>query len=109
MSKSIIRKALSSKGYLQVNKHLAKTLGMHAALMLAELVFQSEIKSADKDGYFSVYRVEMEKETTLSRKLQRAGEKMLEAHKLLKTKTNSVGNQVFYKLNDAGIEKFFED
>ena len=106
----LIRRTLSAGGYLQVNKFLARTLGYEAAVMLAELIWQHELATQngklDDKNFFPVYRAAIEQQTTLTPKLQRKGEDALESVKILETKLNDMGNQLFYKIDTERVEKY---
>lgn len=97
---------------MQVNKLLAREVGLDSSILLAELVWQEELAS-DKDtvtpdGFFPVFRPELERQTTLSPKLQRSAEKKLEELGMLSTKVEKAGgNQLFYRLNQSAIARFF--
>jgi len=113
MRNKFTRTALSSKGYLQVNKLLAREVGLTASMLLAELVWQEELAhdkgTAEADGFFPAFRAELERQTTLSPKLQRAAEKDLESVGMLTTRVDKAGgNQLFYRLNQSAIARFFQ-
>lgn len=109
MRNTLIRNALSSGGFISVNKYVARRLSLHAAIILGELIHKQEIAEQfgkmESEEYFKVYRDDLEKATSLSAKLQRPAEKLLEAHKLIRVKS-LFRDGTLYKLNETEIEKF---
>lgn len=87
--------------------------GLHASIMLAELIWQEELAQQhdrlSTDGFFHVYRKTLEEETTLSSKLQRSAEDMLIAHKMLERRINSTKTEVLFRLNHDKIRKALEN
>lgn len=109
---NLVRTALSSKGFLQLNKKLARALSLHAAILLAELVWQEE-KAVENNrvlpsGFFPVCRDALATETLLSAKQQRAAEELLRAHRFIERKVQTAGDVSTYKLDHSRIIKFLE-
>jgi len=89
-----IKNVLSQNAFWQINKKIAKTVGINAALLLSDLVDkQSYLSSKDEigeDGFFYSTAKQIEESTTLSYKQQKTAIEILESHNMIETQVKGV-------------------
>lgn len=101
---------LTTSSFLAVNRTLARTLGLHEAILLAEFItkeaYHTKRHELTHDGYFYHTRTAIQHNTTLSSFQQRKAVDSLVQHSALLTTTRGIPKQTYYKLNHATIESF---
>ena len=99
---------LSNNGYIIVNKHLIKTIGLHEAIILGEMcseyTYWSSVNRLEY-GFFYSTRENIEKNTGLSPYQQRQAFKTLVDIGAIITKERGMPQKIWYSLNE---EKIYE-
>ena len=101
-----ILKFLASDGFLTVNKHIAKAVGLDAAVLLAELAssynyFETAGQLTDGMFYETVERIE--ENTTLSKYQQAKAVKVLEEAGILTTKKIGIPAKRYFSINEDAL------
>lgn len=101
-----ILKFLASDGFLTVNKHIAKAVGLDAAVLLAELAssynyFETAGQLTDGMFYETVERIE--ENTTLSKYQQAKAVKVLEGAGILTTKKIGIPAKRYFSINEDAV------
>lgn len=99
---------LGGRGFITVNKFLAKTVGLHGAILLGELIsefqyWQKESKLDEYGDFFSTVE-NIEDNTTLSGHQQREAFKVLESFGMVTTIKRGIPAKRFIHLNEKCIE-----
>lgn len=109
----MITELLSKDGYILCNKQLAKTLGLHEAIILGELCAEFEYWKNScgltGEGYFFSTIENIEKNTTLSEKQQRNAISNLVSANILETKLIGLPAKKHFKINEKEIFKFLQN
>jgi len=103
---SILR-LLAADGFLSVNKHIARIVGLDAAVILAELAsahnyFESEGSLTD-DGMFFETVERIEENTTLTRYQQAKAIKVLETAGILETVKKGIPAKRYFRINEEKV------
>lgn len=97
---------LSSNGFLTINKKLARTVGLDAAALLADLASAHlywENNNKLDNGFFYRTQAEIEENTTLSQKVQLKCMKILEMNGLVTTKLKGLPAVKHYRINQSRL------
>ena len=97
---------ISSRGFIAVNKQLAKMYGLDEAIMLGELASEYEYWEARgeiKDGYFYSTVENVQENTTLSDRRQRAAIKTLQSAGVLNMKLKGLPKKRYFSINEGRI------
>lgn len=98
-----VLKLLASDGFLSVNKHIARAVGLDAAVLLAELASSCNYyESADmltEDGMFYETVEKIEENTTLTKYQQAKAIKVLEGCGVLRTARIGIPAKRYFKVN----------
>ena len=109
---NLISKLLDNKGFIPLNKSVAKTLGNNATILLTELVSLNNMHQAnntlDSDESFFATIEFLEEETNLTQYEQKECTIMLEAFGLIETKIKGIPARKFYKVNLNKITEILE-
>lgn len=101
-----ILKFLASDGFLTVNKHIARAVGLDAAVMLAELASSYnyfEMMGQLNDGMFYETVEHVEENTTLSKYQQAKAVKTLEEAGILTTKKIGIPAKRYFLINEDAV------
>lgn len=101
-----ILKFLASDGFLTVNKHIARAVGLDAAVMLAELASSYnyfEMMGQLTDGMFYETVEHIEENTTLSKYQQAKAVKALEDAGILTTKKIGIPAKRYFLINEDAV------
>ena len=101
-----ILKFLASDGFLTVNKHIARAVGLDAAVMLAELASSYnyfEMIGQLTDGTFYETVEHVEENTTLSKYQQSKAVKALEDAGILTTKKIGIPAKRYFLINEDAV------
>lgn len=101
-----ILKFLASDGFLTVNKHIARAVGLDAAVMLAELASSYnyfEMMGQLTDGMFYETVEHVEENTTLSKYQQAKAVKALEDAGILTTKKIGIPAKRYFLINEDAV------
>lgn len=101
-----ILKFLASDGFLTVNKHIARAVGLDAAVMLAELASSYnyfEMMGQLNDGMFYETVEHVEENTTLSKYQQAKAVKALEDAGILTTKKIGIPAKRYFLINEEAV------
>lgn len=101
-----ILKLLASDGFLSVNKHIARIVGLDAAVLLAELAstynyFESQDQLTDGMFYETVERIE--ENTTLTKYQQAKAVNVLAERGMLETKKIGIPAKRYFKINENEV------
>ena len=106
---------LATDGYIQYNKHIARTVGVEEAIMVGLLCSkynlyreQEKLTIIDGEEYFYCTREWIEKETALKEDRQRRAMKTLEEAGILKIKKVGLPSKNHYCLCKEGLDKLFD-
>lgn len=105
----VLTSLLSNRGYILVNKSLARLYGLDEAVLLGELAAEFEYwETQDEldDGYFYSTVENVEENTTLTDHQQRKAIKTLKGAGVLNIKVKGVPPKRFFSISDSAI---FED
>lgn len=102
-----ILQVLRADGSIVVNKFLAQSLGLDAAIILSELIgwhtFFAERDRLDDEGMFFCTVDKLEENTTLSEHQQRKAVNKLEALGLIKTKRKGLPAKRYFTIDEDAI------
>lgn len=104
----LCRQALSKEAYWQVNKRLAKTLGIKTAIILADLIskeYYFRIKEQLKDGFFFNTQENIQKDTSFTPHEQRQALLKLESNRIITTKRIGTPPKKYFKIHHSQILK----
>ena len=99
-----ILKLLASSNFITVNKTLARTLSLEAAILFGDLA-SSQIYFGEGEWFFRT-RETIEQETTLSKFQQIKGMKLLIEHGLIKEKMFGLPAKKYYLIDEECMENF---
>lgn len=111
MNGNVMTKLLATDGFIQVNKYLIKTLGLHEAILIGELVSEYNYwSSQDKliDDMFYATRESIEDNTGLNAYMQRKAFSHLEELELITVVKQGMPAVNYYKLNFNNIINVLE-
>lgn len=98
-----ILKLLASDGFITVNKHLIRVLGLEEAVLIGELAskynYYENNNMLTPDGFFFATAEDIEHNTGLSAHKQRKAFNNLEEKGLLETKFKGIPPKKYFKLN----------
>lgn len=97
---------LSNRGYILVNKSLARLYGLDEAVLLGELAAECEYWEAHdglKDGYFYSTFENVEENTTLARRRQEKAVKTLQDAGVVTVKREGMPAKRYFRLNEDTI------
>ena len=97
---------ISSSGFIAVNKHLAKMYGLDEAVLLGELASEYkywEARGEVKDGYFYSTVENVQENTTLSDRRQRAAIKTLKEAGIISVKVKGQPPKRYFMINEARL------
>lgn len=102
-----ILKLLASDGFLSVNKHIARAVGLDAAVLLAELAstynYFESVDQLTEDGMFYETVERIEENTTLTKYQQAKAVSALVECGVLETKKIGIPAKRYFKINDLGV------
>lgn len=102
---------LTSNGFITVNKHLARTLGLDEAVIFGELCGKYEYRAArgelDENGYFYCTVEDLEDTTTLGERRQRKAINNLVKIGLVEQVTKGLPRKRFFKINENAVLAIF--
>lgn len=102
-----ILKLLASDGFLSVNKHVARKVGLDAAVLLAELAssynYFESVEMLTEEGMFFETVEKIEENTTLSKYQQSKAIKILEAEGIIYTKRIGIPAKRYFGINEEKI------
>lgn len=94
---------ISSRGFIAVNKHLAKMYGLDEAILLGELASEYEYwetRGGIEDGYFYSTVENVQENTTLSDRRQRAAIKTLKDAGILRAKVKGQPPKRYFAIDE---------
>lgn len=103
---SAVSKLLSSNGYITVNKHLIKLLGLHEAVLLGELCSEFDYWESEGklvEGSFYATRNNIEENTGLSEHLQRKALDTLISHGIVSVVKRGIPATNYYTIDFDAI------
>ena len=102
---------LTSNGFITVNKHLTRTLGLDEAVIFGELCSKYDYREArgelDEDGYFYCTVEDLEDTTTLGERRQRNAINNLVEIGLIEQVTKGLPRKRFFKINENAVLAIF--
>ena len=103
---------LASNGFITVNKHLARTLGLDEAVIFGELCSKYDYREArgelDEDGYFYCTVEDLEENTSLNDHKQRKAINSLVKIGLIEQVTKGLPCKRFFRINENAVLKIFD-
>ena len=103
---------LASSGFITVNKHLARTLGLDEAVIFGELCSKYDYRETknelDEDGYFYCTVEDLEETTTLGERRQRRAINSLVKIGLIEQVTKGLPCKRFFRINENAVLKIFD-
>lgn len=103
---------LTSNGFITVNKHLARTLGLDEAVIFGELCSKYDYREArgelDENGYFFCTVEDLEENTSLNDHKQRKAINSLVKIGLIEQVTKGLPRKRFFKINENAVLKIFD-
>lgn len=103
---------LASNGFITVNKHLARTLGLDEAVIFGELCGKYDYREArgelDENGYFYCTVEDLEENTALNDHKQRKAINNLLKFGLVEQVTKGLPRKRFFKINEGAVLNFFD-
>ena len=110
-----IKKLLSQNAFWQVNKAMAKLIGVDAALILSDLIAREEyfksknmLVSINGNGYFFVTSDDIENTTTYSYHIQKKCIKVLKEHGMIETFLRGIPAKTHYMVVESKVEECFK-
>ena len=97
---------LGSSAFLIVNKYLSKSVGINAAIMLADLL--SKDHYFEDDWFFNTEK-NIENDTTLSAYQQRKALKVLKDKGFIDVKRKGIPAKLYFKINEEQVVKFLNN
>jgi len=101
--RNIVKATMSTDAYWQVNKKVARKLGLEAAVLLGDLLskydYHEDRGELNKADEFFYTREDMEKYTTLTRKMQEKGLRKLRNAKMIEQHTEGMPAKRMFKIN----------
>lgn len=97
---------ISSRGFIAVNKHLAKMYGLDEAILLGELASEYEYwetRGGIEDGYFYSTVENVQENTTLSDRRQRAAIKTLKEAGIISVKVKGQPPKRYFLIDEARL------
>lgn len=108
-----ILKLLASDGFLSVNKHIARIVGLDAAVLLAELAsshnYFEVTEQLTDDGMFFETVDRIEENTTLSKYQQSKAVNVLVEAGILETKKIGIPAKRYFKINEQMVLNLLDD
>lgn len=108
-----ILKLLASDGFLSVNKHIARIVGLDAAVLLAELAsshnYFEVTEQLTDDGMFFETVDRIEENTTLSKYQQSKVVNVLVEAGILETKKIGIPAKRYFKINEQVVLNLLDD
>lgn len=103
---------LTSNGFITVNKHLARMLGLDEAVIFGELCSKYDYREArgelDENGYFFCTVEDLEENTSLNDHKQRKAINSLVKIGLIEQVTKGLPRKRFFKINENAVLKIFD-
>ena len=102
---------LSSTAFLVVNKKLAKKIGLHETVLLADLISKEEYFTENQlliDGWFFNTSKNIEKDTTLTTYQQRRCIKKLEDLEIIETKVFGIPAKQHFRISENKFVSYFK-
>ena len=102
---------LSSTAFLVVNKRLAKLIGLHETVLLADLISKEEYFTENQlliDGWFFNTSKNIEKDTTLTTYQQRRCIKKLEDLEIIETKVFGIPAKQHFRISENKLLSYFK-
>lgn len=110
--RNIVKSTMSSDAYWQVNKKIARKLGLEAAVLLSDLLskydYHNDKDELTKSDEFFYTREDMEKYTTLSRKMQDKGLRKLRNVKMIEQHQEGMPSKRMFKINFDEIVEWMD-
>lgn len=106
----LLKNFFGDNAHWQVNKHLARTVGLESAVLLADLFSKSIFftdKNQDEDNFFFNTRENIENDTTLSPFQQRKCIAVLVEKGFLEVKEKGLPKKMYYKVVYDKLLNFF--
>ena len=110
-----IKKLLSQNAFWQVNKAMAKLIGVDSALILSDLIAREEyfksknmLVSINGNGYFFVTSDDIEETTTYSYHIQKKCVKVLKDHGMIETFLRGIPAKTHYRVVESKVEECFK-
>ncbi len=108
-----ILKLLASDGFLSVNKHIARVVGLDAAVLLAELAsshnYFEVTEQLTSEGMFFETVDRIEENTTLSKYQQSKAVNVLVESGILETKKIGIPAKRYFKINEQAVLDLLDD
>lgn len=108
-----ILKLLASDGFLSVNKHIARIVGLDAAVLLAELAsshnYFEVTEQLTDDGMFFETVDRIEENTTLSKYQQSKAVNVLTDAGILETRKIGIPAKRYFKINEQVVLNLLDD
>lgn len=108
-----ILKLLASDGFLSVNKHIARIVGLDAAVLLAELAsshnYFEVTEQLTDDGMFFETIDRIEENTTLSKYQQSKAVNVLTDAGILETNKIGIPAKRYFKINEQAVLNLLND
>lgn len=102
-----ILKLLASDGFLSVNKHIARIVGLDAAVLLAELAstynYFEDREQLTEDGMFYETVERIEENTTLTKYQQSKAVSALVDRGILETKKIGIPAKRYFRINELAV------
>lgn len=110
-----IKKLLSQNAFWQVNKAMAKLIGVDSALILSDLIAREEyfksknmLISINGNGYFFVTSDDIEETTTYSYHIQKKCIKVLKEYGMIETFLRGIPAKTHYRVVESKVEECFK-
>jgi len=105
-----MKNLLSSSAFLVVNKELAKQMGLHEVVLLADLISKEQYFIDNKqlnEGWFFNTAKNIQDDTTLTAHKQRKAIKNLKSFGIIETKRKGIPAKQYFKINENKLLSFF--
>jgi hypothetical protein len=110
--RNLVKATMSTDAYWQVNKKVARKLGLEAAVILSDLLskydYHDERGELNKADEFFYTREDMEKFTTFSRKAQEKGLRKLRNAKMIEQHVEGMPAKRMFKINFNEIVEWMD-
>ena len=106
-----MKNLLSSSAFLILNKELARTIGLKAAILLADLISKEEyfISQGNFNGWFFNTEDNIELDTTLNGYHQRKCIKILKEYNLICVKRKGIPAKQYFKINEEQVVQILKN
>jgi len=108
-----LRALINGNSWFSINRHIARSIGLNAAVFLSELIDKYEFFSSSgkltEDGWFYLTIEDAEERTTLAKDAQRGSIKVLQSLGILQCKQMGMPSKRYFKINDIALGEWIQN